>query len=1100
MERTRIEKLDAMTKSSGASIPHKDEYQRNSVKLQNAVFQTSQANERIQQLEQENNYLREEIEVLRTVPHPDSIPQPTQVQELTLSLRKLSEKLSQTENVVLSLTNQLNNVKSEAVKAKMAEERAYELAARIRGREEALKQRERQLEHEVRLAEEKAKMADLAVSEYANLVRSMTDKSSDGPVKTAAASLANGFVEGKGMLAQLMRERREEAERLEQQIDKLQAEFAILEARLDEERKGAELDREARSQAEAEVERLQVEDRTAAKMVSRYMKFSQAQTDTLQTNIASLKTRHSATVNTLTSKAYNLTAQLEASQAQVERFRNALDELGGDLMKESFGRRHEVATRIRMLSREERLHENIQRWLLRSEEALLRLPTDTPEHDALARINREAHTILSGLHPPSIPSPDGRQETSVSGSMGRLLVADWLVQELKKEFQVEKSRQLQLRRLVVELGGQVPNDIQPEDEWIPPEGWMSGDVAPTSQPPVKRRSPHRPAPISLSPTPRSPQTRTSTRSNSPVSPVLLADSELKSTIDIVVQPPESPKTLQRTSSLPPEVPNPWETPIHTDDTSVLENTPVPFPVSQSAPSSPKISPRRTATVHSVVELTPTMRPKELHNTSPTPSQPSSPSTPLLTLTQSLPDGSTSESALAVQLLHGLKRIGRRYDDLQRGFRDCQLGLESLRESVVQASASRTPTPIPTEVLQVVLDRLNDFIEDARVELEIQVSDEELLARGYETLLVVPGAISAPGTPSSATFNLDSPSIPPGPRRRSDVEEQVQAFVSGTDANVRKARETFQRKLDDAQHDIAAIKRAIHGPDSDPAPPAAWPSTPRTPKTSPKSSFSELLNTTPRHQAIPLAHSTSSPLPSSTKTPSTSTSSWKSWIRNASSPTTATPPTPPATFGDIMTSPRLRHSPSLQSGLRTPSSAAPSSQATSASGSNSNSSADVLASLELKVPMPRIEPSAPTNSTTPATSASPGPSPLGDGVGVGAFRTFDLGSRPGMSPIGTAPRARAISNMYMLGLGGASARGGAFAGVGGPTRPRAASNQVPPSTSSLGLAASPFGGSVVGSGGGGGGDLQAWGSGRAEREIDGETDVETDNEGSDTDLE
>jgi hypothetical protein len=43
---------------------------------------------------------------------------------------------------------------------------------------------------------------------------------------------------------------------------------------------------------------------------------------------------------------------------------------------------------------------------------------------------------------------------------------------------------------------------------------------------------------------------------------------------------------------------------------------------------------------------------------------------------------------------------------------------------------------------MILARLDDFSEDARVELEIRLADEERIARGYATLLAVPGAITS----------------------------------------------------------------------------------------------------------------------------------------------------------------------------------------------------------------------------------------------------------------------------------------------------------------------------------------------------------------------
>jgi len=63
----------------------------------------------------------------------------------------------------------LTNAQSELLKAKQDAEGAFDLAYRIRAREEESKLRERQLERKARLAEEERRMADLVVSEYADL-------------------------------------------------------------------------------------------------------------------------------------------------------------------------------------------------------------------------------------------------------------------------------------------------------------------------------------------------------------------------------------------------------------------------------------------------------------------------------------------------------------------------------------------------------------------------------------------------------------------------------------------------------------------------------------------------------------------------------------------------------------------------------------------------------------------------------------------------------------------------------------------------------------------------------------------------------------------
>lgn len=49
--------------------------------------------------------------------------------------------------------------------------------------------------------------------------------------------------------------------------------------------------------------------------------------------------------------------------------------------------------------------------------------------------------------------------------------------------------------------------------------------------------------------------------------------------------------------------------------------------------------------------------------------------------------------------------------------------------------------------------------------------------------------------------------------QSEVELQIIAFALEMDPSVREPREVFKKKLEDVQYDIAALKRAVHDPES-----------------------------------------------------------------------------------------------------------------------------------------------------------------------------------------------------------------------------------------------------------------------------------------------
>ena len=225
---------------------------------------------------------------------------------------------------------------------------------------------------------------------------------------------------------------------------------------------------------------------------------------------------------------------------------------------------------------------------------------------------------------------------------------------------------------------------------------------------------------------------------------------------------------------------------------------------------------------------------------------------------------------STSLLAELGRAKNRYDELQRAFRDCHLALRGLGQTLQAFPPSAS---LPTSALQTILSRLDDFNEDARVELEIRIADEERISRGYATLLAVPGAIASA-------------------EEAQDVERAVHAFVDGSDEGVARAQNQFARKRDDLEHDIAALKRAVHElsqPQSQPA--GASPS-----------STSSSRPTTPAVAPAPAA---------------TNASSWTSLaglgLFATGGGTSSRPASPSPTFGAVVTSPRPRRSAPLEGG-------------------------------------------------------------------------------------------------------------------------------------------------------------------------------------------
>ena len=215
-----------------------------------------------------------------------------QVQQLTLSLRRLSVKLTLTEDALSSKTTELVQANAELVKARLAAENAYEVGARVRGREEAAKIREHELEWRLKSAEEEKKMSEVAVGEYADLVRSMEARMNLGSTSTLVSpdgakveedtakphssdtpgvTPANSLVEGKLGLKRLLSEFQSDTEELQRQLGQLRGELEIVKSTHEAERKGTHLLHLDLAKAQTELQLLRIDDNTAARMVSRYM-------------------------------------------------------------------------------------------------------------------------------------------------------------------------------------------------------------------------------------------------------------------------------------------------------------------------------------------------------------------------------------------------------------------------------------------------------------------------------------------------------------------------------------------------------------------------------------------------------------------------------------------------------------------------------------------------------------------------------------------------------------------------------------------------------------------------------------------------------------
>ena len=559
-------------------------------------------------------------------------------------------------------------------------------------------------------------------------------------------------------------------------------------------------------------------------------KFSQATTDTLQRALESLNARHAATTSTLHTQLASAQAALATEQRQSARLRDVLDEATEQLARETYGRRREIALRLAVVGREDQLAEALRRWVRRAQETCAK--DDVPVIQRLDAVVYDACELLGRV--------DGvtREDMGVTlepgiGSVARIVAAQDAVRMLVEELQVETERRMQLERV---LGRALVDD---DGHIIPPE---------LSTPPSAVKS-----------------TTIETEAASEVVKVDVATSPICLSPSQEVHVTETPSEDVSLGLRPAELSIvSLQTELHIPTTVATLHHPTP----RSAIGSPAfLSPR------SSLSLSPELIPLNTDSTIPASSPPQDTilastitNEPDTTGSPSSPDSyislPSSQHHSSSDLLTELGKTKTRYDELQRSFRDCHIALRELSQ-ILQVLPPSTAA-LPTSALQTILGRLDDFNEDARVELEIRIADEERVTRGYAMLLAVPGAIVSVA-------------------EAQDVERAVHAFVEGSDATVARALSQFARKRDDLEHDIAALKCAVH----------------------------ELPQTQVQAQAP------SSPSPSSRSATPAAANTPSSWTSLATglfaSGGSSRPASPSPTFGAVVTSARTRRTVSSDAG-------------------------------------------------------------------------------------------------------------------------------------------------------------------------------------------
>ncbi|KAI6139034.1 hypothetical protein BKA82DRAFT_1004630 [Pisolithus tinctorius] len=838
------------------------------IRLQRQTLETTHAREYASALEQENEKLRQEAAFLRADSQQvTSHPAERHVQELTLALRRVSEKMDLMDNTLVERTTELTHARSDLTKARLVAEAAHELASRMHAQQEEGKARERTLEMKARASEEERKMVDLVVQEYADLVRSLEGRRHANQSHLNGTPSTDGLHDKKVALQQLMAEFTQETDTLQNTITELRKHTCFLETELDAERQTTMHNRHLLAQAQVELDKLKLDDQTAAKMVTRYMKFSQSSTNALQSQITVLKSRHAATISTLEFQLSQAELLLTSERRHRTRLQDALDELCEDFARESYGRRREIALRLAMMAREETFAESLRRWVRRARESYewyfhrphlqnsepdtLNVNPQAVAHDtdiqqAFHRTVSDAESVLSSLDD-QLEFSDG---SALSGALARIITAKEAVEALRGELQDEVNRRIEaLRRLGSGTG----------EEEISNHSWVKLSNTPPLGDNEVREAGVEGEGFSLQDSPV-PVVRTS-KEIANDDPFKVASDHTPLSIPDALKLAESIAQDDQclvSSSLfaADQLPSPKQAKSPT--VSVLELQ----PVSRTSPANGRNVFRTTPLSRECVDvpLTPTSASNKPTEDPLTASSQHEDPTPLanpLQVPQTLEspiDTYPPPSDTITSLLRSLDEAKHRYDTLQHAFRDCSLALKDLKRTLTSSSpSSSSPFRQTHERLLTALARIDDYTEDARVELEIQIADEQLIAKGFETVLSISGALT----------DLDE---------RGEMETNARRFVDGTDDAVRKAVERFGRKLEDVQHDIAILKRAVHD-----VPP-----------------FTDTHEST--HGAEDNAKG-----------------GWGSWTASllGASPSPSSSNQHAPTFGSVMTSPRLRHTSSLK---------------------------------------------------------------------------------------------------------------------------------------------------------------------------------------------
>lgn len=132
-----------------------------SLNLQRHALESANTLQQLQSSQSENAYLRKELEAYRALNAGQNAGDPREsikIQELSLALRHLSDKLDLAEQALLTRNEELITARRDRDAAKHSQEAAYTLAIRLRNELENCRAGEHNLLNRVKTAEEERRV------------------------------------------------------------------------------------------------------------------------------------------------------------------------------------------------------------------------------------------------------------------------------------------------------------------------------------------------------------------------------------------------------------------------------------------------------------------------------------------------------------------------------------------------------------------------------------------------------------------------------------------------------------------------------------------------------------------------------------------------------------------------------------------------------------------------------------------------------------------------------------------------------------------------------------------------------------------------------